>query len=228
MAIGAILLLGNVKMAESNNTQAAASAAPEMPTDGPWNWAWDKLAKAAGNVSDAVLNAPQAVADALPKMPWEMNGSELAQQTQNKRAPAPFVPQAEQPQNPVNIPTGNLFSRLVNTESGGNHLDANGNLLTSSAGARGITQVMPKTGGDPGFGVAPLRDQSVQEYLRFGRDYLDAMQKHFGNTEQAVAAYNAGPGTIQKAVAKAQQTGGNWKQYIPTETRNYVRKILGS
>lgn len=228
MAIGVTLLLGSVQMADSNNTQAAATAAPTMPADGPWNWAWDKLAKAAGNVSDAVLNAPQAAADALPKMPWEMNGSELAQQTQNKRPPSTYVPQAQQPQNQANIPTGSLFSRLVNTESGGNHLDASGNLLTSSAGARGITQLMPNTAGDPGYGVTPLQNQSVGEYLRFGKDYLDAMQKHFGNTEQAVAAYNAGPGTIQKAVAKAQQTGGDWKQYIPTETRNYVRKILGT
>lgn len=209
-------------MADSNNTQPATQ---EIPADGPWNWSWDKVAQAAGNVTDAVLQAgKQATESILPKMPWEMDPSELAAQTNNKRviSATQELPVQQQP-----LTSGGLFAKLVNTESGGKHLDPNGNLLTSSAGAKGITQVMPKTGGDPGYGVTPLQDQSVGEYLRFGHDYLNAMMKHFGNQEQALAAYNAGPGRVEDAIQKSISKGGDWKQYLPQETRNYVRKILG-
>jgi hypothetical protein len=226
MAIGVTLLLGSVQMPESNNTQAASTEA--MPSDGPWNWAWDKVAKAAGNAQAWMEQKQQEASSVLPKMPWDMDGAELAQQTMNKRPPVDPTAITQQAAVKPPMEFGGLFQRLINTESGGNHVDSNGQLITSSKGAKGITQVMPATGTDPGFGVTPVQNQSAEEYVRFGRDYLNAMLKHFGNQEQAVAAYNAGPGAIQKAVAKAQQSGGNWKQYIPTETRNYVRKILGS
>jgi len=46
-----------------------------------------------------------------------------------------------------------MVKRIIQAESGGRHLDAKGNLLTSSAGAEGITQAMPKTQASPGFGL---------------------------------------------------------------------------
>lgn len=227
MAIGVTLLLGSVQMAENNNTQEPASQEAALPADGPWNWTWDKVAKAAGNAQAWMEDKMDKAASVLPKMPWDMDPQELAAQTNNRRPPEPPV-QLQQAQQQPPMAFGSLFQKLINTESGGKHIDANGQLITSSAGAKGITQVMPATGGDPGFGVTPIQNQSPEEYVRFGRDYLNAMLKHFGNQEQAVAAYNAGPGAIQKAVARAGRTGGDWKQYIPTETRNYVKKILGT
>lgn len=104
-----------------------------------------------------------------------------------------------------------LLNALIQQESGGN------NNAVSRVGARGITQVMPTTGRDPGFGVMPLRDNSEAEYRRFGRDYLSAMLKRYnGNKELALAAYNAGPGAVDKA-------GG--VPNIP-ETQNYVKSIM--
>lgn len=104
-----------------------------------------------------------------------------------------------------------LLNALIQQESGGNHN------AVSRVGARGITQVMPSTGRDPGFGVMPLRDNSEEEYRRFGRDYLSAMLKRYnGNKELALAAYNAGPGAVDKA-------GG--VPNIP-ETQNYVKSIM--
>lgn len=120
----------------------------------------------------------------------------------------------------------NLFTALVDQESRGRHLDKAGNLLSSPVGAQGVTQVMPKTGRDPGYGVAPIRDNSEAEYRRFGRDYLGAMLKEFGGDQaKALAAYNWGPGMVAKAAAKY---GANWLDHAPDETKQYVSKITAA
>jgi len=106
-----------------------------------------------------------------------------------------------------------LLNALIKQESGGN------NAAVSSAGARGVTQVMPNTARDPGYGVQPMRNQTEQEYKRFGREYLGAMlNKYNGDLNLALAAYNAGPGRVDKA-------GG--VPNIP-ETQNYVKNILNT
>lgn len=117
-----------------------------------------------------------------------------------------------------------LVSAMFQQESGGVHRDANGNLITSPKGAQGISQVMPKTGTDPGYGVQPLQDQSEAEYRRFGRDYLAAMLRNYGgDRRKALAAYNAGPGSVDSAVKKY---GDDWMSHLPQETQNYVPSIL--
>jgi hypothetical protein len=121
------------------------------------------------------------------------------------------------------VPFDRLFTAVVGQESGGVHTTADGKLLTSTAGAQGVTQVMPRTGEDPGYGVAPLRDQSKAEYMRFGRDYLTAMLTEYGGDQaKALAAYNAGPGRVNDAVRKH---GADWLSHMPDETKNYVTKI---
>ena len=118
-----------------------------------------------------------------------------------------------------------LFDRLVKQESGGVHVGANGRLLTSSKGAQGISQVMPKTGVTPGFGVKPMANQSRAESLRFGRDYLNAMLREFGGDERkALAAYNWGAANVKRVTASY---GNQWLSYAPNETRNYVSSIMG-
>jgi hypothetical protein len=129
---------------------------------------------------------------------------------------------------PVQIDEGQfnaVFDRLINVESGSLQYDKNGNLTESSKGALGITQVMPATAKKPGFGVAPLQNQTKEEYIRFGRDYLTAMvTKYNGDIKKALAAYNAGPGAIDKAIAKG---GDNWIAYAPKESQDYVTKFAG-
>lgn len=62
------------------------------------------------------------------------------------------------------IDTGDnpYLGRQMAAESGGRDYDANGNVLTSSAGAKGRMQVLDSTNSDPGYGVAPARDASVE------------------------------------------------------------------
>lgn len=119
-------------------------------------------------------------------------------------------------------------------ESGGRHYNAKGELITSPVGAKGISQVMPKTGTSPGYGVEPLKDQSEAEYRRFGRDYRNAMLKEYGGSLPfALAAYNYGPGNFDKALAAAKKNGedvfglnsATGKPYLPKETRDYVDAI---
>jgi hypothetical protein len=87
----------------------------------------------------------------------------------------------------------NLIPNLIRTESGG---DPN---AVSPKGARGVTQIMPATAQDPGFGVEPMRDNSVDEQIRFGSDYVRALVKYFnGDVQKALSAYNAGPGTVEQ------------------------------
>lgn len=114
----------------------------------------------------------------------------------------------------------------LQSESQNRDFDANGNILTSPAGAQGRMQVMPGTNTDPGYGVTPARDGSVEERARVGRDYLAAMMRTYGNDPaKAWAAYNWGPGNLDRAI---QQNGGNWLQAAPAETQQYVRQNLAA
>lgn len=118
-----------------------------------------------------------------------------------------------------------VFRNLVMQESRGRHMTG-GKLTESPVGAQGITQVMPKTGKNPGFGVLPIQDDSEEEYLRFGRDYFQAMLDEFdGDYEKALAAYNAGHGSVKRAVTKG---GSQWKDFLPkkSETIPYISKIM--
>jgi soluble lytic murein transglycosylase-like protein len=97
---------------------------------------------------------------------------------------------------------------LIQQESG---FDPN---AQSSAGASGLTQLMPGTASSMGVSN-PL---NPSESIEGGARYLSQLASQFGgNTEDALAAYNAGPGAVQ-------QYGG-----IPpyAETQSYVSKVLG-
>lgn len=108
-----------------------------------------------------------------------------------------------------------LLDALIQQESGGKHRDSKGNLIRNKkSGALGITQILPSTGANPGYGVKPLQNDSEAEYRRFGAEYLAAMLKLFGgDRSKALAAYNFGPGNVSKGSA------------YPQETLDYVSRI---
>lgn len=82
----------------------------------------------------------------------------------------------------------------------------------SPVGARGLAQLMPGTARD--LGVNPFDPQAnLEGGVRYLRQQLDLFD---GDVEKALAAYNAGPGRVQRA-------GG-----VPQirETQNYVATIM--
>jgi soluble lytic murein transglycosylase-like protein len=101
-----------------------------------------------------------------------------------------------------------LLKGLIRQES---NFDPNAG---SGAGAVGLTQLMPGTAAS--LGVSDPRDpaQSIEGGAKYLRQQLDA----FGGDEaKALAAYNAGPGAVQRY--------GGVPPYA--ETQSYVQRVLG-
>jgi soluble lytic murein transglycosylase len=106
----------------------------------------------------------------------------------------------------------------------------------SGAGARGLMQLMPRTGrelarkaGIRKFTVSTLHDP--RHGLLLGTRYLKGMIDSFGGRlERALAAYNAGPGRVETwNRARGRQTPEEFIETIPfQETRRYVMNVLAN
>ena len=122
-----------------------------------------------------------------------------------------------------------IMAHLVMAESSGNP-DA----INKKSGAVGLAQLEPGTakGGKDSKGRKTyahgmygktLTDAEMRDpvkNLKFASEYLTALKKTFGNTEDALRAYNWGPGAVKKWIKQ-----GRPEEKLPKETRNYVRKI---
>jgi soluble lytic murein transglycosylase-like protein len=99
-----------------------------------------------------------------------------------------------------------LFLRLVQQESGFNPG------AVSPKGATGLAQLMPDTARALGVDI-----NDPMQNLDGGARYLAKMKARFGTWDLALAAYNAGPGAVER------------HDGIPpyAETQNYVKVILG-
>ena len=86
----------------------------------------------------------------------------------------------------------------------------------SQAGAQGVAQFMPETAAEVGLDDPFDPMKALPASARFLRKLRD----DFGNLGLAAAAYNAGPGRIQKWLARESE--------LPRETRDYVRIITGT
>lgn len=114
----------------------------------------------------------------------------------------------------------NVYDFIERVESGGRDFNADGSVVTSTTGAKGRMQVLDSTLRDPGFGVTPARDDSLEERSRVGRDYYDALLKRYGSHEKAMAAYTDGAGTLDKAL---EQHGSDWLSAMPAQAQKRVK-----
>lgn len=125
-----------------------------------------------------------------------------------------------------------LAGLVANQESGNRETNPDGSTVASPKGAKGVMQVMDDTALNPGFGVTPAKtnpDGSIDatDRARVGRQYLGALVQKYGNVAQALAAYNAGPGEVDNAIAATKDDiPGLWLKFLPEETQKYVTAIL--
>ena len=124
----------------------------------------------------------------------------------------------------------NLVYALIKAES---NFNAN---AESGKGAIGLMQLMESTAQDVckktdlNISNEDVKDKLLEPEINIniGTKYLSILIQKYGNVEIAIAAYNAGIGTvdtwIEKGIIKAD---GSDVENIPyKETNNYVRKIL--
>ncbi|MES2453286.1 MAG: lytic transglycosylase domain-containing protein [Pseudomonadota bacterium] len=108
----------------------------------------------------------------------------------------------------------------------------------SHAGARGLMQLMPGTAreaaGKLGMSYEPGSLTSDTDYnIMLGSSYFERVYRLYGSYPLALAAYNAGPGNVNKwlkANGDPRMPGTDmidWIEAIPIyETKNYVQRVL--
>ncbi|WP_371154239.1 lytic transglycosylase domain-containing protein [Jannaschia sp. 2305UL9-9] len=155
----------------------------------------DRLANQYAHSSRLVPITPESTRKALSEAVPRYTGSQRSQ----------YLPDARAAARRHGIPE-DLFLRLIRQESGWNPR------AVSHKGALGLAQLMPGTARQ--LGVNP---NDPKQNLEGGARYLAQQYRKFGSWRLALAAYNAGPGAVERH-------GG-----IPPyrETRNYVRVIMG-
>ena len=105
--------------------------------------------------------------------------------------------------------------------------------IVSRAGASGLWQFMPVTARAYGLEVNSMVDERFDPYkaTKAACKYMKDLYKMYNDWSLAIAAYNCGPGNVNKALARA---GGNpqsfWDVYwyLPSETRGYVPAFIAA
>lgn len=103
----------------------------------------------------------------------------------------------------------------------------------SSAKAAGLWQFIPSTGRAYNLTQSLFMDErrSVLASTDAALSYLQKLYGMFGDWHLALAAYNWGEGSVQRAQKRARSAGidtdfNGIARYMPAETRNYVPKLL--
>lgn len=108
---------------------------------------------------------------------------------------------------------------------------------TSSAGARGIWQFMPSTGKEYGLEINSLVDERCDPRLatKAACRFFKTVYPMYNDWMLTLAAYNTGPGNVNKAIIRAGGDPKNYKgsfwdiyEHLPEETRKYVPFYIGA
>lgn len=128
--------------------------------------------------------------------------------------------------------TGGLDMRAVGiVESGGKHLDSDGSIITSSAGAQGRFQLMPETGKElaarRGVQYNPADEE---QHTMLASDYAQELSNKYGSELLAGAAYNWGQGNVDKLIEKVgdprkgEISQADFIKLLPSETQGWISR----
>jgi soluble lytic murein transglycosylase len=105
--------------------------------------------------------------------------------------------------------------------------------VVSTAGARGLLQLMPETAGRVAarIGLSPFDPDdlfSPAVNVRLGAAYLEELVGRFeGRLSAAIASYNAGPEAVASWLAQGGVPDDEWVETIPyDQTHQYVKRVL--
>ena len=99
--------------------------------------------------------------------------------------------------------------------------------VVSPAGATGFWQILKTTGKEYGLEVNKNVDERyhIEKSTQVACDYLNRYKKRFGSWTLTAAAYNAGPGGIQKYM-NVQKVDDYYDLLLGQETGRYVFRIM--
>ena len=100
----------------------------------------------------------------------------------------------------------------------------------SKAGAKGLWQFMRGTGSEYGLKVSTLVDDRYdpEKETEAACQYLQSLYSRYEDWLLVLAAYNSGPGTVNKAIIRSGGVKNYWAiwPYLPAETRGYVPAFI--
>lgn len=100
----------------------------------------------------------------------------------------------------------------------------------SRVGAQGLWQFMYRTGKMYGLNVTSYTDDRMNPYKATvaACEYMTDLYELYGDWNLVLAAYNSGPGNVNKAIRRAGGYKDYWKirPFLPRETRGYVPAFI--
>ncbi|MGM0879591.1 MAG: lytic transglycosylase domain-containing protein [Bacillota bacterium] len=170
------------------------------------------------NSSDSQSSVPVQTADALEQLSSlsGMTNISFNSSSTSEGRPSEYASLIEQASEKYGV-DASLIEAVIQTESGF-RADAE-----SSAGAKGLMQLMDGTA--RGLGVTNSFDPA--QNIDGGTRYLSfLLKKYDGNEQVALAAYNAGPGRVDRTGIKTNDQLIANLEALPEETQRYVAKVL--
>jgi membrane-bound lytic murein transglycosylase D len=105
-------------------------------------------------------------------------------------------------------------------------------IAISRAGAAGLWQMMYSTGTLMGLNCNSYIDERRDpvKATEAAAKYMKGLYDMYGDWQLVLAAYNSGPGTVNKAIARAGGVKNFWAilPYLPAETRSYVPTYIAA